>query len=283
MDNAHGGTNTVADGQPLPEVAAVEPEITTGEPSQETVTTGEEPKSAVEGLPEDWNADTMADRFKDYQSLQREFGTRNETLKGFEEANEKMAAFGGSDQLMQWASYLQNNPRFAEFIQSEQSREDNEHLGLDGDMDEDTRSALELVRKEIDIRADAKIQEALKSRVDPIADRYKEEQLESNLGQMDAKYGDNWRDVQDEMAKLAEGLPLEMQDAPTLDVLEDLYWKAIRTTGKMDGMMAKMHEQKITAKKAMSSERPSSNAGQTGLKKAMSVEEAFNQAKQNAT
>ncbi len=280
MENAHGGTDTVADGQPLPEPQVTEPETTIGQPSTE-LGTGGEPKSAVEGLPEDWNADTMADRFKDYQNLQREFGTRNEELKGFKDVAEQRASFGGSDQLMEWASYLQNNPRFAEFIQTEQTRENNEQLGYDENMDDDTRNALDLVRKEAERIADAKIQDYIKNKVDPITDRYREADLESNLSQMDDKYGDSWRDVQDEMAKLAEGLPLDVQDAPTLDVLEDLYWKAIRTTGKIDGVMASMYEQKLNAKKAHSTERPASNAVQGQPKKAMTMQEAFAQAKLN--
>ena len=192
-----------------------------------------------------------------------------------------MEAFGGSEQLVGWANYLQNNPRFAEFIQAEQARENNEQLGYDENMDEDTRNALDLVRKEAERIAEAKVQEYIKNKVDPITDRYREADLESNLSQMDDKYGDAWRDVQDEMAKLAEGLPLEVQDAPTLDVLEDLYWKAVRTSGKMEGVMASMYEQKLKAKQAHSSERPASNAGQGQPKKAMTMQEAFAQAKQN--
>ena len=276
QENAHGGSDTAPDGQPIQDLGSAE-----GQPTDEGQVIQDAEPTGVEGAseastPESLNYESM------YKELQKEFGSRNETLKGFEDANEKMAAFGGSDQLVGWASYLQGNPRFAEFIQAEQDRENHEQMGYSDDMDDDTKQAMDLVRKEAERIADVKIQEALRDRVDPIANRYKEEQLESNLGQMDDKFGDSWREVQDEMAQLAEGLPLEVQDAPSFDVLEDLYWKALRTTGKMDSVMAGMYEKKLNTKKAQSSERPASNAGQGQAKKAMTLEQAFQMAKQNA-
>lgn len=275
QENAHGGSDAVQDGQPTGDL-----DSTQGQPTDEgQVAQGAEP-TGVEGAsevstPESLNYESM------YKELQTEFGTRNEELKGFKDSAETMDAFGGSEQLVQWATYLQNNPRFAEFIQAEQARESDEQMGYSDDMDDDTRQAMDLVRKEAKRIADIQIQEALKDRVDPIANRYKEQQLDSNLNQMDEKFGDSWRDVQDEMAVLAEKLPLEVQDAPNFDVLEDLYWKALRTTGKMDGVMASMYEKKLNIKKAHSTERPASNAGPGQAKKAMTMQEAFAQAQLN--
>ena len=275
QENAHGGSDTAPDGQPAGDLESAE-----GQPTEEGQAAQTAEPTGVEGAVEEITPDSP-NWEQQYKTLQTEFGTRNEELKSFQDMASQMEAFGGSEQLVGWANYLQNNPRFAEFIQAEQARENNEQLGYDENMDEDTRNALDLVRKEAERIAEAKVQEYIKNKVDPITDRYREADLESNLSQMDDKYGDAWRDVQDEMAKLAEGLPLEVQDAPTLDVLEDLYWKAVRTTGKMDGVMASMHEKKLKEKISHSSERPTSNAGQGQPKKAMTMQEAFAQAKQN--
>lgn len=276
QENAHGGSDTAPEGQPAGDLGSAEGQPTDeGQVAQVAEPTGVEGAAEV-STPESQDYEAM------YKELQTEFGSRNEELKGFKDSAEAMAAFGGSDQLVQWASYLQGNSRFAEFIQSEQARENDEQSGFSDDMDEDTRNALELVDKRAEMIADRKVKEILENQINPITNRYKEQQLDSNLNQMDEEFGDSWRDVQDEMAKLAEGLPLEVQDAPTLDVLKDLYWKALRTTGKMDGVMASMYEKKLSAKKAMSSERPSSNAGQGQAKKAMTLEQAFQMAKQNA-
>lgn len=273
--NAHEGSGTALEGQPPQDLGSAEGQPTDeGQAAQAVEPTGVE-GAAEAKTPESQDYESM------YKELQTEFGSRNEELKGFKVSADAMAAFGGSEQLVEWASYLQGNPRFAEFVRSEQERESNEQSGFSDDMDEDTRQALELVDKRAEMIADRKVREILESQINPIANRYKEQQLDSNLDQMDEKFGDSWRDMQDEMAVLAEKLPLEVQDAPSLEVLEDLYWKALRTTGKMDGVMANIYEQKLNTKKAQSSERPASNAGQGQAKKAMTMQEAFAQAKIN--
>lgn len=281
--SAQAGTDSVPEGQP-PEVSpAVELEGNNGQPIED-VKEGKEPKSGVEGLPEDWTPDTISDRFKDYQNLQREFGSRNEELKEFKAISEQMAAYGGPEQMMAWMQYLSSNPSFAEWVQSQQNQEQKQDLGFNTeDMDEDTQKALEIVEKIAGNKAAALIEEAIRSKVDPITNTYKEQVLENNLDIMDETYGEDWREMQDVMADLAAGLPKDVQDSPSFEDIEDLYWRALRKSGKMDDYAAKAYEKKLSSKKAHATEKPSSANSKGAPKKAMSIAEAFELAKQQIT
>lgn len=271
--HANASSDAVLDGQPTGDLKRTE-----GQDVEEMETSGE--PTDVEGLDEEETTSEEQFSIDDYKALQREFGSRNEELKSLREQTAAFEQYGGLEQIQEWISYLQDNPRFAEFMKQEQSRQHDDHLGLNGeDLDDDTRRALELVRKEAEYIADQRIKEAMKSQVDPIANQYKERMLEENINAMDNKYGDDWREVQDTMAELAKQLPLEVQDAPSLDTLEDLYWKALRVSGKMDSFAAKSYEKKLAAKKAKSTDRPSTNAGKSAFRKPMSIQEAYEQAK----
>ena len=271
--NAHAGTDGILDGQPAPQdLDGVEGQ-SAGEPNVDgQLDPGVQDSSTTTNTPVD-----LEQLQKDYKALQTDYGKRNESYKEMETRMQGLDQFGGVEQMQQWAQYLSDNPRFARWVQEEQTREHDSNLGLDGEeIDDDTRRALDLVRKEAELIADQRIKQAMKEQVDPIAAQYKEQLLTENLSKMDETY-DNWRDVQDKMAELANDLPPDMQDSPTFETLDDLYWKAMRVTGKMDGYAASQYEKQLRERKAHSTEKPATSSASTGNKKAETMTEAYQQ------
>lgn len=262
--NEEAVESTSAEGQP------------TGDPEaggQATASqTGGEP-TGVEGLPEDWTPDTIADRHKDYTSLQSEFTKRNQA---FNELNSKFDRFGGADQLLQWAEYLDTNPKFAEWVESQKQQET---LGTSlDDLDEDTKQAIELVQRMSKSEVDRLYQE----KVAPIENSLKERQLQNTMNELGEKYGEKFDQMRDTMAELAADLPLEIQDNPSAEVLDDLFWKAMRKTGEFDKYAADVYKKQLEATKAKSMDKPTQKLNTTKQTKPMTVTEAFELAKQAA-
>ena len=245
---------------------------TEGQPEPGASETGGEP-TGVEGLPEDWTPELLADRYKSYQELQREFGERNEAFKTLEN---KFSPYGGVDKLVESAQYLQNNPRFQEWVKEEQER--SYYGDTQQDLTDENRQAVEIVERIVNQR----VEQALKDRVAPLENGYKEKSLAENFGKMDGIYGSDWREQQTSMTKLAESLPKSVQDNPSLEDIQDLYWNSLRRDGggKFEAMQAKMYQKKLESTKSKSTEKPSSvPTGRLG-QKISSMAEAFNVAKE---
>jgi hypothetical protein len=209
---------------------------------------------------------------KSYKSLQGQYTKVNEAIK-------KLERFGGPDQISQWAEYLSNNPRFAEWVQKEQAAK---VTGLDeSEMDETTRKAYDTVKKIADNTADQKVRAILESEIAPLAAAYKQQLLDTHFKAMDSKYGKDWHELRDTMSELSADLPARVQNKPTLDDIEDLYFKALRKSGKFDAFAANQYQKKLTEKKARSTDKPSSVA-QSAPKQYKSIAEAFADAKRQA-
>ena len=245
---------------------------TKGQPEAGASETGGEP-TGVEGLPEDWTPELLADRYKSYQELQREFGERNEAFKTLEG---QFTPYGGVDKLLETAHYLQGNPRFQEWAKEEQER--SYYGDTQQDLTDENRQAVEIVERIVNQR----VEQALKDRVAPLENGYKEKSLAENFGKMDGIYGSDWREQQNSMTKLAESLPKSVQDNPSLEDIQDLYWNSLRRdgSGKFEAMQAKMYQKKLESTKSKSTEKPSSvPTGRLG-QKISSMAEAFNVAKE---
>ena len=196
---------------------------------------------------------------------------------------EGLDQYGGLEGITKWAEYLSNNSEFADFVKAQQDalnqpegQQSQEDLSQ---YDEDTRKALELVDQRAQAIADQRLAEAMAQRVDPIANKYKEENLQASISKMDETYGEDWHEARDTMAKLANELPAELQDNPNFEALDDLFWKAMRIDGKRDDFAAKLYSKKLEKAKSHSTERPASTAGLAAPKKANTVAEAFAMAK----
>jgi hypothetical protein len=208
---------------------------------------------------------------KSYKSLQAQYTKINEGFK-------KLERFGGPDQIAQWADYLSNNPRFAEWVQKEQMQKT---TGIDeSEMDEQTKKAYETVRKIADSATDAKVRQILQNDIAPLAEAHKQLILEKHFSTMDEKYGKDWNEMRDTMSELSEELPQRAQVNPTIDDIEDLYFKALRKTGKMESFMTKQSQRKIAVKKAMATEKPGSPAP-SAPKQYKSIAEAYADAKRS--
>ncbi|MDE2015952.1 MAG: hypothetical protein KGJ89_05000 [Patescibacteria group bacterium] len=241
-----------------------EPAGLSGEPDG-NVQKGKEP-DGVEGLPEGMTPESLA---KSYKELQAEFTRRNQS---YSELEKTFSPYGGHEQVQQWLQYLQGNPRFAEWVKTEQERS---ILGIPSqDMDDDTRKALEVVNNV----TKAQIDEAMRQKVEPLADHYKEQIIENSMGQMDAKYP-GWRDMQDVMADLSDNLPPDRQDSPTLEDFESLYATALIKTGKIRDFGKQVYERDLQARKKMSIEKPSSATGNMSPGKINNMTEAWLAAK----
>lgn len=258
QDNAvesAGSTNEVGEAQASENVG--------GESVQ---TASDEKGTAGEGL---FDGMKPEDLHKSYKSLQGEYSKVKGVMKQFE-------SFGGPDQIMQWADYLSKNPRFTEWIQKEQGRNT---MGVDeSEMDESTKQAYQAVRHIAENIADAKTRQLLQQEIAPLSNAYKEQLLDRHFTDMDKKYGKDWHEVRDKMSELSESLSGKIQDRPQFSDIEDLYFKALRETGKFDSYAAKQYERKLTEKKAHATDKPRP-AGDSAPKPARTIQEAFEAAK----
>lgn len=254
---------------------------TVGEPSQGSGITGESVEQnasakrepGAEGLFDGMDAPTL---HKSYKALQGEYTRMNEQFKQLEK-------FGGPSQMVQWAEYLSNNPRFSEWVKSEQGQSALGKLGIDdSQLDEDGKKAYDTVRKIseaiADNIADAKVKQVLQREIAPLSEAYKQQLLEKHFENMDSKYGKEWHEMRDTMSELSENLPAQLQDRPTFEDLEDLYFKALRKAGKFDSYAAKQYQKTLTEKKQKATEKPGTT-GESAPQPARTIQEAFAMAK----
>ncbi len=230
-----------------------------------TATNGE--PTPAEGL---FDGMTGEQLHSSYKSLQGELGKRTESSKEFEG---KFDRFGGADQLLQLADYLDGSPEFGEWYKGQVQ---SQTLGTDvNEFDDDTKQALELVQR----MSKAEIDKAMNEKVAPLENAYKEQVLQQNFDTMTDKYGDRFDKMRDTMAELAADMPTEIQDNPTVDTLDDLFWKAMRVSGEMDNYAQEMYQKKLESKKAMSMEAPSKKANVGTNKNIASMWDAYDAAK----
>ena len=222
------------------------------------------------GLPDGMTLDKLPDAYK---SLQAEY-TKNQ--QAYKSIQEKFNPYGGADGILKWAEYLAGNPRFAEWVKTEQQKQALGSQDSQEDVDPETKKAMDIVQR----IADQRIAEAMKERVEPLAESYKQQVISGYMKQMD---GDpmyaGWREYQSAMSELANSLPDGLQDNPTMDTLKDLYWMAIQRSGKLQQVMAKTYEGIVKEKQKKTTEKPTNNAGTSAPVKARSIREAFEQAK----
>jgi len=223
-------------------------------------------RTAGEGL---FDGMTQEQLHKSYKSVQGEYTKNQQLLKQFER-------FGGAEQVIQWANYLGQNPDFAQWWQGQQTKN---ALGIDeSKLDPETKSAYDTVRKISEQIADTKLRQAIQQDIAPVADALKQQLLESNFKKMDEKYGAEWQELRDTMSELSEELPEKIQDRPSFDDIEDLYFKAMRKTGKFETYARKLHEKSLNVKKAKATGKPQTG-GESQIQPSHSMQEAFAAAK----
>src|SRR3972149_6594074 len=241
-----------------------------GEPQGTTEASGEPVKGEPKGEPSGeglFDGMTPEQLHKSYKSIQSEWTKAQTNLK-------KLEKYGGPDQLTQWADYLSTNQEFAKWVQSQQNKN---VLGTE-EIEPEQQKALDAVRKIAESIVDQRVKDLYQKDVAPLSQAYKQQTLQGHFSAMDSKYGAEWHEMRDTMSELSESLPQSTQDRPSLDDIEDLYFKALRKNGKMETYARKMYEKTLTAKKAKSTERPST-APAAGAKPATSIQEAFEMAK----
>jgi hypothetical protein len=172
--------------------------------------------------------------------------------------------------------YLSGNPKFAQFI-SELQQEN--VLGVPAsEVDDETKKALEMVQKISQQTTETEINRIRKEEITPLVEALKERTIDEHFTSMDEKYA-NWREMQDKMSELTGNLPDNIADSPSFGDIEDLYFKALRETGKFDDYAAEIYQKKLTDKKNKSEDKPTSAGAESQPKDASSFDEAYQQAK----
>lgn len=242
-----------------------------GEPTEtENSQTGGEPTGA-EGL---LDGKTPEQLQASYKSLQTEFNDRNVELKTAHDSLKALEQYGGVEGITKWAEWLSNNERFGEFLKAEKQ---GKILGTSGEeVTDETRKAMDVVEKIATEKAQQIVQEAMNTQVTPMAESYKQRLLDENFKAMDGKYGDNWHEFKSTMTELAgQMLSQEVQDNPTFEDIERLYFSAALKDGKMEEMQAKAYEKRLKGTKSKSTGKPgpASTAGEQPP--ATSIAQAF--------
>ena len=254
----------VGDGEPLEGGTG----LGNGESGDDARQTGGEPGSATE-LPEGMTAETLKELGyipdTDYKSLQSEFSKKTDEYK---ESRGQFDRFGGQAQVYQWIDYLDGNPKFAEWVKSQQ--EENLYGQPASEFDADTKQAMELVERIVDER----IQGAMKTQVAPLADSYKSRLLQETFKTMDGKFPE-WRAVEGTMESLSHGLPPEVADNPSVTDLEALYFRALAEEGKLVDFGKREYERTLEALKNTNTEKPTAGGSKQGYTKSNSIAEAF--------
>lgn len=249
----------------MEETANVESESPVQAEGESTQATNGEPTSA-EGLFDGMTGEKLHDSYK---SLQTELGKRTEASNEFEA---KFQKYGGADRLLELADYLDGNEGFASFVKTQQQAD---VLGTSADdIDDDTKRAMDIVQG----MSRTEIERMYQEKVAPLENHLKEQQLAVNVGAMSEKY-ENFNDMKETMADLAKDLPENIQDNPSLEDMEDLYWKAIRVSGKMDEYAAKTYAAKLEKAKKQSMDTPTKKAEPSRLTGKLSMLDSYEAAK----
>jgi hypothetical protein len=247
-----------------------EANIESGGPVQaegESITATNSEPTAEEGLFDGMTAEQL---HNSYKSLQGELGKRTES---FNDLEGQLSKYGGADQLLQWAEFLDGSKEFADWYQNQQQAQT---LGTSlDDLDDDTKQAIELVQR----MSKSEIDKAMQEQVAPLQNAYKEQIFQTNIDAMTEKYGDRFDKMRDTMAEIAADMPMEMQDNPTVDTLDDLFWKAMRVSGEMDNYAAEQYQKKLESKKSMSMDAPTKKTNVGTKSNVVSMLDAYNAAK----
>jgi hypothetical protein len=245
-----------------------------GESGEDTSQAGGESGSGTE-LPEGITPEMLSELGympdKDYKSLQGEFSKKTDALKA---AEEQFGKYGGADKVLEWVGYLDGNAEFAKWVQSQQ---DEKLYGQDkSQFDDETRQAMELVER----IADEKIAEAMRLRVDPLANSYKSRLLQESFKTMDGKY-DDWREMEGPMEVLSHTLPPDVADNPSVSDLEALYFRALAQEGKLEDYGRKVYERNLTALKTKNTDKTTASGASGGRKPSNTIAEGFAAAKKS--
>lgn len=203
---------------------------------------------------------------KAFKTLQTKLNKSNEGLKGFEK-------FGGAEQAIQWLSYLAEDKNFAEWVTTQQNPQEASKLSeeVDDGMDEETRRAMEIVRK--------LAQEEAQKAIAPLTAVQSRAKIHDVMGEMDTKYP-QWREVQEDMGRMASNLPENVQNNPSVKDLEALYFMTLADSGKMDDYAANVHEAKLRAMKEKTTPKPVAQGRATPNMTAKSFKDAARMAKE---
>lgn len=249
----------------MEETANVESESPVQAEGESTNATNGEPTPAA-GL---FDGMTGEQLHNSYKSLQTELGKRTEA---FNEIEAKFQRYGGTDRILELADYLDNNESFADWVKGQQQAN---ILGADiDDIDEDTKRAMDIVQG----MSKAEINKMYQEKIAPLENHLKEQQLQVNVDAMSKKY-ENFNDMRETMAELAKNLPEHIQDNPSFEDMEDLYWKAVRVSGKIEEIAAKAYEAKLEKAKKQSMDTPTKKAEPTRLTGKLSMLASYEAAK----
>lgn len=202
---------------------------------------------------------------KDYKELQSTFTTKSEELA---RASEFIEASGGRDSIIKSMEMLRD-PKVQQAIENSKDK------GFDEDaLSPEQKEALKLVDNRIKKYVDSKIG----SEVTPYLEAQKERNTKALFVKMDDTHPE-WREVQKEMGVLAKSLAPAVVDNPTMEVMENLYFTALRRSPKYGAYLKTEYEKELKSAKGKGVDTPSgSHSGSNGKTDFKSMEAAYDAA-----
>jgi hypothetical protein len=258
----HNGTSQV-EGKPEEEL-----ETETGEPEAEGV---EEEEGETQESDTDWEAQ--------YKEIQSAFSKATDDLKGLKETVGKFDNFGGADKVIEYVDYLTKDPEFANWVKSRQSKN---AFGIDeSQLQPEEKQAVDLVQKMIKsalAEKEAELERKWESKINPVAETVRANTIQKHFGEMDSKYGEDWREMNTAMDEILASEPDRVKTSPSFEDIEHLYIKALLKEGKMDDFASKIYEKNLKNKTAQAADAPSMKHGKSARKQAETIMEAYEQA-----
>jgi len=220
---------------------------------------------------------------KDYKELQRKFG---KTSLEYKEWQKKLSPYGGADGMLKTFQSAANDKELMEFLQKRQSRTEPDvmrELGFTEEQmkDPQVRAAVQLIEKIADRKAAGITRmeiDRLRGEISPLTEQAQLSKFNESFSTMAKEHGDDWEEMKPIILEMSATLPKEMQENPSLENLEDLFFLALRRSGKFEAYAKKIYQKELEGKKLKSSPKPGVAQGSPAAKKAVTIKDAFRQA-----
>ena len=235
-----------------------------GEDLGESVDEDDGEPSESEELSEDVE-ETLGDQAeKSYKELQKVYGKGQEELKTLRSKMDQIEGaagrYGGPEKMGEILDFVTTDPEMLAILQ--QKTGGSNQLGIDTEgLSEEGKNALRLVDQIAEKRIEKALQDydaRVQSKLSPVLEKQRERELDGFMDKLDKKYGEEWMESLETMETLAQSMPEDVLENPTMDDMEDLFFKALRKEGKLEQFVGKQVTQKTRQKKSRSVGRSNS-------------------------
>jgi len=188
-------------------------------------------------IPEGMSPDGLAKSFKEMQ------GSKDKHLNTIKTVNDAFQAYGGAEQALQALDSIANDEKVLNAIREARSPQ--------SDMDEDTKAALDMVRKELGPEQKAAIQKEMA----PIQNALKQQELDKAVTRLNKDFGDNWKELEGSAAQILKGRGYQSGFATAEDIV-GAFGEAAMRAGKFELLADAVNEKKLAKAKATGTDKP---------------------------